>query len=87
MENQTLISKDFVTKKGKRVQIKMIMTGGCRFETSISINNIMVSDNTSFAPVLIGDPIIPHIEDIDKITAANNKLIEATEYVKNIFQE
>lgn len=87
MENQTLILKDFVTQKGKRVQIKMTMTGGCRFETSISINNIMVSDNTSFAPVLIGDSIIPHIDDLDKIRDANNKLIEATEYVKDIFQK
>lgn len=79
---QTLISKNFISDKGKVVKIR-VEYAYCQFNVTIDINNEYVSKNSSFATYMRDDEIHPHLDDADKISEINNKLIELNNFIND----
>lgn len=79
---ETLISKKFISEQGKVIQVR-VEFGQCRFKVSITINNEYISQNETFTGYMREDQIYPQLEDSEKISEINNKLIELNSFISS----
>lgn len=81
-----LITERLVTKNGRDVRIRVDYSPG-QFHVSISVDNLLVSDNTSIANYLTEDEIYPNITDEKNIKRINEKLIEVNKLISDSFSK